>query len=337
MRPDGADLAAQSEAIVLSMSTRLIAPSVLGPEVERLLPRETGLFIDVVRRVGDDGWRLRTRRGPIVGAVVEHLAEDAADVARSWQVRDRQAEQSSFEAFDSGRVGKLQEDPTDRAAVISRYQRSMERLARLLGQARQDDWEWPSPSPLGGTETLAEAARRWLTHHYVHRQDVLEAMRQPSDPHDDTVRLVVESVLDAMARQGGDLVTAPMVFEVSTAEPGPGNWALRFDDPETVNRDDLELWQELIRWRPEGPPAHRVERGTPDTPRVRVRSDGERFWRAAFGRGADWQVIEVHGDDEGIAAWRELVTALSEATQAAPGARRQKGRPAGRGVRPRGR
>lgn len=157
----------------------------------------------------------------------------------------------------------------------------------------------------GGVESLAETARRWVTHHFVHRHDILDATARPTDDHDDTLRLVVEHVLDAMARRGGEDLEGGTTFELMTSGPGAGTWTLRFDDPREIRRVDLDVWQELIGTNVDLP-AHRVERGPATAPRASVRATSGDVWRAAFTRGGDWGALEVHGDDVGIAMWRRL-------------------------------
>lgn len=302
------------------MPTRLIAPDVLGPEVEHLLGREVAELVAVLRRMGPEVWsRATSAGGSTVAEVVEHLAEDAERITRAWERHDPEAGQPFFHAFEEPeRRPELEHASGTPTEAHDRYRRSMERLRRGLRQARQEEWSWPSLTPLGGVETLAEAARRWLGHHYVHRQDVLGALGRPLDRHDHTVRLVVEFVLDMLARVGGDVVPRPMTFELVTANPGAGTWTLRFDEPDAVRRDDLEVWQALLGWRPSAPPDHRVERGSAEAARVAVRGDGELVWRAAFRRGGKWEDLEAHGDDEGVAVWERLVVTLTERGLRAP-------------------
>ncbi len=296
------------------MPTRPIAPDVLGPEAEHLLGREAGELLTVLRRAGHNVWSRPTGAGGVtVAEIVEHLTEEVEGAARAWERHDLEAGQPLFHAFEEPELRpELEQLPDNPVQARDRYRAAMERLRRLLRQVRQEEWAWPSMTPMGGVETLAEASRRWLGHHYVHRQDVLVALEQPLDRHDSTVRLVVEFVLDALARAGGGVVPRPMTFELVTAAPGAGTWTLLFDEPNSVQRGDLELWQALLGWQPKVPPDHRVERGSSEAARATIRGDGELVWRAAFRRGGDWQDLEVHGDDEALAVWGRLVQTLSE-------------------------
>ncbi|MDP8961867.1 MAG: maleylpyruvate isomerase N-terminal domain-containing protein, partial [Actinomycetota bacterium] len=290
------------------MPTRPIAPDVLGPEVEHLLGREAAELLAVLRRAGHDVWSRTTGAGgSTVAEVVEHLTEEVEHVSRAWERHDLQADQPLFHAFEEPEhKPELVQSPDTPMQARDRYRRAMERLRRLMRRTRQEDWAWPSMTPRGGAETLAEAARRWLGHHYVHRQDVLAALGQPLDRHDSTVRLVVEFVLDALAKAGGEVVPRPMTFELVTATPGAGTWTLHFDEPDAIRRDDLEVWQALLGWRPDAPPDHRVERGSTEAARGTIRGDGELVWRAAFRRGGSWEDLEAHGDDEALRVWERL-------------------------------
>lgn len=296
------------------MPTRPIAADVLGPEVEHLLGREAAQLLAVLRRGGQEVWsRTTSAGGATVAEVVEHLTEEVERVARSWERRDLEASQPLFHAFEEPELKpELERAPDTPIQARDRYRGVMERLRRLLRQVRQEEWPWPSMTPLGGVETLAEASRRWLGHHYVHRQDILAALQQPLDRHDNTVRLVVEFVLDALARTGGRVVPHPMTFELVTAAPGAGTWTLQFDEPDSIRRDDLEVWQALLGWQPSLPPDHRVERGSPEAARATIRGDGELVWRAAFRRGGRWEDLEAHGDDEALSVWERLVSTLTE-------------------------
>lgn len=296
------------------MPTRPVAPDVLGPEVEHLLGRESAELLAVLRRAGHDMWSRTTgAAGSTVAEVVEHLTEEAERVARAWERHDLEAGQPLFHAFEEPELKpELEQAPDNPMQARDRYRGAMERLRRLLRQVRQEEWSWPSMTPLGGVETLAEASRRWLGHHYIHRQDVLAALQQRLDRHDSTVRLVVEFVLDVLARAGGEVVPRPMTFELVTATPGAGTWTLRFDEPDSIHRDDLEVWQALLGWQPNAPQDHRVERGSSEAARATIRGDGELVWRAAFRRGGSWDDLEAHGDDEALRVWERLVTTLTD-------------------------
>jgi hypothetical protein len=129
-------------------------------------------------------------------------------------------------------------------------------------------------------------------------------MAQP----DETVRLVVEFVLDAIARRGGDAVEPPVAFGVVTSLPGAGSWRLVFDSEGGAPQVGT-IWDQIIG-TVQGPPPHRVERGPADYARVQVTGPGETFWRAAFGRGATWDQLSVHSDDDGKGLWTALVGAM---------------------------
>jgi hypothetical protein len=63
----------------------------------------------------------------------------------------------------------------------------------------------------------------------------------------------------------------------------------------------------------QGRPHHRVERGPTDYARVQVTGAGDSVWRAAFGRGASWDSLSVHSDDDGKGMWAALVGAMQPA------------------------
>lgn len=293
------------------MPTRRIAPSVLGHEVERLFARETAELDQLLRRADEATWQRPTPAGgSTVAEVVGHLAEDAERISRAWREQAVELGHPLFHAFEEEKA--THEQPIGSPEeLVARYTDGMRGLLHLLSQVRQEQWAWPSMNPIGGVETLAEAARRWLAHHYIHRQDLRQALGRPFDRHEETVRHVVESVLDALARRGGDVVPRPMAFQLVTSAPGAGTWTLYFDDPESLRGRDLELWQELLNWRPPDPPDHRVERGSTEAPRVTVRGDGELVWRAAFSRGGSWGDLDVHGDDRAVEVWKELIGTLN--------------------------
>lgn len=292
------------------MPTRAIPHDLLGPEAQRLLYRDGVALLTVLDRLGPADWSLKTRfGGSTIIEMVEHLAEDASRIARAWSRRDEASNDPLFRALENPDVHPtLERKAEDPQQVVEGYQRAMEQVEHVLSNVRQNDWVWPASSPIGGTETLAEATRRWLAHHYVHRMDVHEILGEPTDVEENVVRLVVEFALDALARTGRDLVPYHLSFEVITANPGAGTWTLIFDEQP---RPELDIWQELLNWVPENPPDHRLERGVADAPRVRVRGDGEQVWRSGFARGASWDKLEVHADDEALEIWKGLVDSLT--------------------------
>lgn len=295
------------------VSTRVISNEILGPQATRLLYRDANELLDLLGRLHEENWRQRNgREGASVAEIVEHLAEDADQLTEALEHHDDSLSEPLFHALreDPQRRPELNYDPESPDEVIERYRQAMARLDHALETARPSDWSWPASTPLGGTETLAEATRRWLAHHYVHRMDIHDLLRRRPDTHGPTVEMVVEFVLDALARIGGDVVPPPMYFSICTHAPGSGQWTLRFDDPEKVQHDNLAVWQKLLGWQPQTPPAHRLEHGLADAPRARIDGPGERLWRAAFDRGASWKDLEVHGDDRGVEVWSELVDAL---------------------------
>lgn len=299
------------------MSTRPIVPSVLGPESERLLYRDVRHLSRLLKGLDTSGWE-RQVAGVDVRQVVAHLADGADELAGEIESRSAAPSSRPLHApfHDAAPAAYARSDPGDPEAVLRRYDEAMRRLLHALGTTPQRDWSWPVWSPLGGAETLASAARRTLAHHYVHRHDVLAATGSGDDPHDATVRLVVEFVLDALARRGGELIAPPVTFEVVTSLPGAGTWQLVFDEPPPAREVD-SLWDELVRHHPEARDLHRVERGSGDVSRAQIYATGEELWRTAFGRGGSWQDLEVHGDDEGRSAWSELTAAVQDDTDVA--------------------
>lgn len=284
------------------MARRPIVPSVLGHDVERLITRDVAALSELLHRLPAQAWQRPTPvGGAAVAVVVAHLTDSAVDLATAWQRRDP----ALIEPFEDPppQVGVDADDVTGLRAA---YRRATQRLMGVLGTSMDADWSFPVSSPLGGVETLAEAARRWYAHHFVHRQDILAALGRPPDRDDTAVRMVVEFVLDAVARRGGELLPPPLEVEVVTAPPGAGTWTLVFEEP-APRRDVESVWRELLDAHPEAAQRHRLERGSSDEARLEVLGRGEEVWRAGFRRGGDWARLEVHGDDEARAAWAALV------------------------------
>ncbi len=295
------------------MSTSPIVPSVLGLAAERAIRDDVRALSRVLGRLDDAQWQRET---PLGGATIAqlagHLAEGAQRLADAWRSRlDVEANEALLHTFDDPDTApKVEMDTSDGEAVLSRYRSATTELDRTLSGVRQEDWSWPVWSPLGGLETLGEAARRWLAHHHVHRADILSCLGRPLEESEDTGALVVEFVLDALARRGGDVITPPLIIEVVTTLPGAGTWNLIFEDEQDRHEVD-SVFMEIMRGHREDLPRHRVERGSSHHERLTLRSAGDRLWRAAFGRGASFDDLEVHGDDEARAQWRALVDAVS--------------------------
>ncbi len=291
------------------MSTRTVPEEGLGIQSVRLMQRERAELLRCLQACDEPEWKLKTGfRGMSVAELVQHLVEDSERLADAWERHYSHLDEPLFYALEHPDAEGLLEGPVEPAELIERYSEAMQRVRDSLARARLDDWSWPSMCPLGGVETLAEAARRWLAHHYVHREDIHEILGLPTDRHEETVSLVVEFTLHALARVGGKNVPRPMAFKVITSPPGAGAWTLIFEDP-VERSDDFETWQKLLGWETERPPEQRVERGTGPGTRVTVRGDGETLWRAGFGRGHAWDELRVHGDDEAVQAWEHLTKA----------------------------
>ncbi|MDP8928804.1 MAG: maleylpyruvate isomerase N-terminal domain-containing protein [Actinomycetota bacterium] len=295
------------------MSDMPTPASLLGPEAAELLRRETRHLVRDLESLDEEQWSLKTVYGnTTILDVVSHLCKEADRVATAWDEHYEHMDEPLFRATDDPREHATVEEDVDPDEALATYQESMDRLQKTLQQARQDDWQWPVMTPSGEAETLAEAARRWLAHHYVHRQDIREIIGRIVDRHEDTVQLVVEFVLDAIARQGREIMPHPMRVEFTTGMPGAGTWTLVFDEPEEIRSEYVTVWEEILGWEPDKPSAHRVERGTTGAPRVRISGDGEQVWRAGFRRGARFDDLNVHGDDEALSAWSRLRQKLDE-------------------------
>lgn len=298
------------------MTSHPVVPTVLGPEAEALLRRDVDRMSALLRRLSGEDWHRPTPvGGGAVLHVAAHLAQGAARLGREWETRVAAAHPEALhEPFDEpGSPPALEEEPGGPAQVLTAYGEATDRLLHALGTALQQHWSWPVWSPVGGVETLAEAVRRTLAHHYVHRHDILAALGGEPDPHEDTVRLVVEFVLDALARRGGDAITPPISFEVVTSLPGAGTWELIFEAARPPRHVD-SVWDEIVGHHPESRRLHRVERGSDDASRAGLYGSGDTVWRAAFGRGARWEDLEVHGDDEARGMWHALIRRVAART-----------------------
>ncbi|MFN2556314.1 MAG: maleylpyruvate isomerase N-terminal domain-containing protein [Nitriliruptorales bacterium] len=295
------------------MSDMPRAASLLGPQAAELLQREARNLARDLRSLNEEQWSLKTVYGDTtILDVVSHLCKEADRVAEAWEEHYEHTDEPLFYATDDPREHSTVEEDVDPDEALATYEESMDRLQKTLTQARQDDWEWPVMTPSGEAETLAEAARRWMAHHYAHRQDIREILGNLVDRHEETVQLVVEFVLDAAARQGRDLMPHPMRIEVVTAMPGSGTWTLVFDEPAEIGSEYVGVWEDMLGFEPDQLSGHRVERGSSGGTRVRVTGDGELVWRAGFRRGARFSELEAHGDDEALAAWSRLAQRLDE-------------------------
>lgn len=297
------------------MTTRPITASVLGPQAEALLRRDVEQLGGLLERLDVGRWSTMTDVGGApVTQVVQHLADGADRFAEAIERHYEDSEPGPLlQPFDDPDRPPVTETPADDPGAVDRhYRTSTERLAHALGTTRQTDWSWPVWSPVGGLETLAEATRRWLAHHFVHRDDLLRALGADQDLHDDTTRLVVEFVLDAVARRADHVGDALTRVEVVTSLPGAGSWTLVLgssDEPE----ERRDLWSRFGEIQTESLPDHRVERGPSGRARVHVTGAGAQVWRAGFGRGATWSDLEAHGDDEAREQWARFVAAMAPA------------------------
>lgn len=291
------------------MTSKTIVPSVLGAEAERALAHDVAALSAHLRRLDEDGWQRPSPAGgaPVV-VVTAHLAEGLRRLADAWQARvDAEENEALLHTFDDpGSPPEVDMDVSDPAAVLRAYLSATQDLRRTLGAVRQDDWSWPVWSPLGGLEMLAEAVRRTLAHHHVHASDIARGLGLRVDPDDDVTRLLTEFVLDAVARRGGTRVSAPLIVQVITDQPGAGTWSLVLGEEEPPVEVD-SVFEAFVGAHPGAGPRHRVERGAHTGARVTVRAGGEDPWRAAFRRGASWSQLEVHGDDDAKRAWEGVV------------------------------
>lgn len=291
------------------MTSKTIVPNVLGAEAERALAHDVAAASTHLRRLDDEAWQRPTPAGGApVAVVTAHLAEGLRRLADAWQARvDAEEDEVLLHTFDDPATApEVDMDTSDPAKVLRAYLSATEDLRRTLGAIRQDDWPWPVWSPLGGLETLAEAVRRTLAHHHVHASDIARGLDLRVDPDDDVTRLVSEFVLDAVARRGGEGVTAPLVVQVITDQPGAGTWSLVLGEEEPPLEVD-SVFEAFVGSHPGAGPRHRVERGVHAGARVTVRGGGEDLWRAAFRRGSSWTQLEVHGDDQAKEIWEQVV------------------------------
>lgn len=298
------------------MSTTPIVPSLLGHQAEDVIRRDVTALDGLLSRLDDDGWRRTDPAGTPVVVRIAHLAEGASKLAHAWRTRvDAEADSALLHTFDGPGATPVDMPTDDPAPVHQAYRRATEQLLGALGAVREQDWSWPVWSPLGGIETLGEAARRWSAHHLVHHDDVLRALDRSPDHDEDATRLAAEFVLDAIARRGDlDTQERPFTIEVITRTPGAGTWTVTFDEPK--ERDYLEdVFEAIVGHHPEALESHRVERGSSGRARVTVKTDGETLWRVAFRRGAAWTDLDVHGDDVGRAHWDSLVDHIADGSR----------------------
>lgn len=291
------------------MTSKTIVPNVLGATAERALADDVTALTATLRRLDDEAWqRVTPVGGATVATVAAHLAEGTRKLADAWHARvDAEENEALLHTFDDPATPpQVTMDTAEPRAVLEAYVAATSDLRGTLGAVRQDDWAWPVWSPLGGLETLAEAVRRTLAHHHVHASDIARGLGLRVDPGDGVTRLISEFVLDALARRGGDSVEGPFVVQVVTDLPGAGTWSLVLGEEEPPMSVE-NVFEAYVGAHPEATPRHRVERGAHPAARVTVRAGGEDLWRAAFRRGASWDDLEVHGDDQAREIWRTVV------------------------------
>jgi uncharacterized damage-inducible protein DinB len=290
--------------------TRWIVPPVLGPAAANSLGHQVRTLREALRRLDDDAWA--TSVGPTrtsASGTVAHLADGMGALAEAWRRRlDPEEREVLLHVMDDADAPVHPHVPGDEA--LAGYRRATDALLEVLGTVRLDDWSWPVWSPLGGAEPLAAAVRRVLAHHHVHTHD-LATVTGPLVADEATERLVVEFVLDALARRAGGHVPAPMRLEVVTAPPGGGTWTIVFDAPAPPPDVD-NIWNELLGSHPAATDLHRVERGSDPTARGVLRGEGQDLWRAAFRRGASLSDLAVHGDTEARAAWATILDTAAD-------------------------
>jgi len=292
------------------MTTHPIVPAVLGLAAEKAVIRDVDALTALLDALDDHGWRVNLSGQPSVLHLVTHLAVGARRLGDAWvQRRDPTDSVGALQhpVHDPG-TGSMA-DASDPDDAMRSYRNGTTTLLRALGTCRSDDWAWPVWSPLGGTEPLAGAVRRWVAHHRVHHLDIAERVGATPATDPELQVLVSEFVLDAIARRGGPAVEPPLHVEVIVDPPGAGTWTLFVDEP--ASRQELpSLWEEVMS-RQDERDLHRLERGSGGAARLVVRSDGETLWRAAFDRGASWRDVELHGDDGSRDLFRRMTDALT--------------------------
>ena len=296
------------------MTTHPIVPTVLGLRAEKAARRDVDALTALLESLPDESWGGTTGRQAAPLQLVAHLAAGARRLGEAWLDRVDPAETTGalqHPVHDPATEAGL--SPDEPAEAIATYRQATDTLLGALGTCRSDDWAWPVWSPLGGTEPLAGAVRRWVAHHRVHHLDIAEAAGRTVADDPDLQMLVSEFVLDAVARRGGPAVPPPLHVEVIVDPPGSGTWTLVVDEPQTV--EELpSLWQEIMS-RQDERDLHRLERGTTGAARLVVRTNGETLWRAAFDRGASWSDVELHGDDEARTLFQRMTAALTSEDQ----------------------
>jgi hypothetical protein len=292
------------------MTTQPIVPAVLGLAAEKAAIRDVEALTGLLDALDDEGWLANGSGRPSALGLVDHLAAGARRLGEAWLQRRDPADS----------VGALQHPvhdpgtgaPSDALSpgnAMQAYRDGTTLLLRALGTCRSDDWAWPVWSPLGGTEPLAGAVRRWVAHHRVHHLDIAEGIGRTPAADPALQVLVSEFVLDAIARRGGPAVEPPLHIEVIVDPPGAGTWTLFVDEP--ASREELpSLWQEVMS-RQDERDLHRLERGSGGAARLVVRTDGETLWRAAFDRGASWRDVGLHGDDAARDLFQRMTDALT--------------------------
>ncbi|MFP5308515.1 MAG: maleylpyruvate isomerase N-terminal domain-containing protein [Actinomycetes bacterium] len=291
--------------------TQRIVPTVLGPAAADALGAQVRAWLGRLGRLDADGWSTPVpATGTTVAGTVAHLADGMGELADAWRRRlDPEEREVLLHVIDDDTGPQHADVPGPEA--LAGYRAATDALLGVLGTMRLDDWSWPVWSPLGGAEPLAAAVRRVLAHHHVHAHDLGEALGRVPEDDEATERLVVEFVLDALARRAGGHVPGPLRLEVVTAPPGGGTWTIVFDAPAPPPAVD-NIWDELLGTHPAATEPHRIERGADPTARGTLRGEGTDLWRAAFRRGASLADLDVHGDTEARAAWATILDAAAD-------------------------